>query len=649
MLDMNAQSSTRFFGTKTFQAGRTLLGLAGAALCGLATGAKAQWMTQTNSLRPGWNSVFLHVDASYATLDQLVGGDLTNPIQEIWYWHPPLPTGQFVESPQLPTTGGSQWSSWTRLLGPNSTLQRLTGNGAYLVRLATNAASYDWRVKGRPVTPTYRWTLTGLNFVGFPTPPSPVTAQPFFEALLAPAPEFQQTAEIYRYQGGDLGTTNPVRVLAFRTTRVRRDQAYWVRSGQSYNQYFGPIQLLQAGPSGLRFGDTGGQEKLRLRNLANVPVIVTLRQLPSEAPPSGQTNIQGQPALLLRGALNTTNLTFGYTPLASGPQTWNLAAAGQVGSEVEIVIGVNRSVMTGNPGALFAGVLRFTDSLGLSQIDLGVSAEKASPAGLWVGGATAEYVSHYLKPYAKATNQADFAALLARLQLAQGVNGYRYEWDPNTGRVLVFGGPEQKTGSYLLDGPIKVDAGTVARPFPLRLIVHNDGSTSRLLQKVFHGVGAASNIVLATRESLLLPAQLSGARRLSAVHLPTSAGNIPWNFTGAMQPGGSLTATVPLAYDDQAANPFLHTYHPDHDNLDALFGTQLARGLESYGVNRQITLTFTAPANDFNSLTGGSQDLTGSYAETITFAARGSQTRQFNVLGSFSLKRISDIATLTTQ
>ena len=352
---------------------------------------------------------------------------------------------------------------------------------------------------------------------------------------------------------------------------------------------------------------------------------------------------------MVRGAINTTNLTYGYANLATGPQQWTLAAAGQPGAEVEVVLGLNRFAMSGNPGDHFASILRFTDSLGLSEVNVAVSAEKASTAGLWVGDAAVSSVSHYLTPYAKATNEADFQALLTRLQLGQGVNGFRYEWDPNSGRVLVFGGPEQKTGSYLVDGPIKTDAGTVARPFPLRLIVHHDGSTARLLQKVFHGLDAGSNTVVTTKESLLLPTQLANARRISAVHLPTSAGNVPWNFSGTMQQGGTLTATVPVAYDDHSSNPFLHTYHPDHDNLDALFSTSLARGVESYGVVRQITLAFTAPANDFDSLAGGSQDLSGNYGEVVTFQSKGSQTRQFNSLGTFSLKRISNLATLTTQ
>jgi hypothetical protein len=415
-------------------------------------------------LKPGWNAVYLHVDASHADLNDLVGNDPSNPIEEIWLWQSPLPTGQFIDSPQVPTGTGSQWVTWIRAEGQTSDLQRLRGNAAYLVRVGNGVTSYTWNVKGKPLSPTYQWTLTGLNFLGFPTPSA---NPPSFESFLAPAPELQQNAEIYRYQGGELGDTNPVRVFAFRTTPVLPDQAYWVRAGQSYNEYFGPIQLIQSSPSGIRFGDTGGQVNLRLRNVANTETTVTLQQLASETAPAGQPAVQGEPPLLLRGSINTTNLTFGYANLDAGPQQWTLQPKGQPGSEVEIVIGLNRFAMTGNEGDLFAGILRFTDDLGLSQVDVAVSAEKASTTGLWVGGAVVSSVHQYLKTYAQATNAVGFTNLLLRLGLQEDVNGYHYEWNTNTGRVLVFGGPENKTGSYLLDGPVKLDPGTVAQPYPL--------------------------------------------------------------------------------------------------------------------------------------------------------------------------------------
>lgn len=616
---------------------------AATVLLACALSARAQWITQTNSLKAGWNAVYLHVDATHATLDEMISPDVSNPIQEIWMWVPSSPGGQFVNSPATPSGLGNQWASWVRMTGPSSVLQRLAGNAAYLVKVATNTVGYTWLVKGRPVAPNNLWSLTGLNFVGFQTPP---TVPPTFESFLAPAPVLQANAEIYRYQGGELTTTNPVRVFAFRTTPVKRDQAYWVRAGENYNDYFGPFQVAVS-PTGIRFGDSKGQATLRLRNLTGNPLTVALRSVPSENAPAGLPTVQGPAPLLVRGPLNTTNLTFTFQTLASGPLQWALAPSGQPGSEVEIVLGLNRAQMGGNPGATFANVLRFTDSLALSQIDVPVSAEAASTIGLWVGGATVSYVSQYLKNYAKATNSGDFSNVLARLQLAEGTNGYHYEWDVTTGRILVFGGPQTNTGSYLLDGPIKVDSGSVPRAYPLRLIVHNDGTTARLLQRAYYGLGTASNMVVAAREGSLLASDLQHSRRVSAVHLPFSDGNTPWSFSGSMSLGQSITATVNTSYDDQSSNPFLHTYHPDHDNLDALFTTQLPEGMESYGLSRQITLSFTAPANDFDSLTRGSQDLKGNYSEAVTFRARNNFTRQYNALGTFVLKRVTDIATLT--
>ncbi len=622
-----------------------------AVLCCLksVTPLHAQWVTQTNSLRAGWNAVFLHVDPWHTNLIALTPPN--GPIEEIWLWHPNLPTGQFVESPQQPGDLGSQWSKWTRLPDPGSTLQTIRGNSALLVRMNNSAAPFEWRVKGKPVTPTYRWTLTGLNFIGFPTPAS---APPTWESFLVHAPELQNNAEIFRYQGGELGPTNPIPVVAFRTTPVRRDQAYWLRAGESYNQYFGPFQISGNSDSGISFADSLGQSRLRLKNVTETPLTVTLRLLPSEAPPAGQSAIQGTPPLLIRGPINTTNLTFTYSNLNSSPYSWTLAPKGQPGSEVEVIVGLNRTQMGSAPGALYAGILRFTDSLNLSTVDISVSGTIASRAGLWVGNAAAEYVSQYLKPYARATNQADFQGLLNRLGLGQGVNGYRYEWDTNTSRVLVFGGPQNRRGSYLLDGPIKLDSGGVARPFPMRLIVHNNGSSSVLLQRAYFGAGNNSNLVVATREEGLLPAQLAQARRVSAVHLPFSEDNPQWSFAGVMQEGGSITARIQLGYNDHASNPFLHAFHPDHDNLDAQFEAPLTQGVESYAVDRLISLQFTPPENNFDSLTRASTSLSGNYLETITVIARPGNpgpgdTKQFNVLGTFTLNRITDIATLTTQ
>ena len=104
-------------------------------------------------------------------------------------------------------------------------------------------------------------------------------------------------------------------------------------------------------------------------------------------------------------------------------------------------------------------------------------------------------------------------------------------------------------------------------------------------------------------------------------------------------------------YDDQAANPFLHTYHPDHDNLSADGSAKLAQGAESYTIRREIVLSMLQPAGDFDSYVSTSKTLSGDYSETITLLGMahtaGTDTREFHVRGIFNLNRITDISTLT--
>ena len=95
-------------------------------------------------------------------------------------------------------------------------------------------------------------------------------------------------------------------------------------------------------------------------------------------------------------------------------------------------------------------------------------------------------------------------------------------------------------------------------------------------------------------------------------------------------------------------SPFLHTYHPDHDNLDAQFAAPLAVGDESYQVSRLVRLAVNPPANDFESLTAAGTQFSGQYTETITLTGRGGFTRSFDVSGAFSLNRITSTPTLTT-
>jgi hypothetical protein len=581
-----------------------------------SSSAKAQWLTQSFDLVAGWNAVYLHVDASHAVLDDLMAEPAAAPILEVWQWNPDVPAAQFTQSPAVPAATGSPWSSWVRGQGPDAVLKRLTGNAAYLVRVDAGTPTLRWQVKGRPVAPRYLWTTTGLNFLGFPTPPE---TPPSFEDFLRHAPALMNNLELFRYPGGPMGPGNPVRVFALNLP-VRRGEAFWLRAGDYYNRYFGPFALELPPGRTLDFGDASSASSLRLRNLTAQELVVTLSLVASEAPPPGQPALLGPPPVLIRGERNLTDLTYSHFDLST-PRSWTLKPAGQPGSEVEIVLGVNRSLMSGQPGDRYAAVLRLTDSLGLTRVDLPVSAEVTSRAGLWVGAAAVTQVRHYLTQYQKG---GDGKPVL-------GTNG-----------------------QYQVES-VKNDLGNVGRPYPLRLILHTgaDGGQARLLQRVYVGPKPDQTVGLVTREELLDPAQLAHARRISAVHLPWSANPVPWAGTGALRAGSNVTVVVNLSYDDPA-NPFLHTYHPDHDNLNATFDRRLDRGEESYDVRREITLSPRAPANDFDSLTRGHHTLTGDYAEIITLTGRTKpgkpqpDRRTFEVRGTFELTRISDIAELTT-
>lgn len=137
-------------------------------LLGSAVTTHAQWLTQSLTLKPGWNSVFLFVDASHDTLDHLVGADAANPISEIWLWQPVVAPGRFIADPSQPLPNSIDWAVWTRAGTIASTNNGLLPNAAYLIR-NNSATPYTWNLVGKPVPPRNQWTAQGVNFLGFST------------------------------------------------------------------------------------------------------------------------------------------------------------------------------------------------------------------------------------------------------------------------------------------------------------------------------------------------------------------------------------------------------------------------------------------------------------------------------------------------
>ena len=455
---------------------------------------------------------------------------------------------------------------------------------------------------------------------------------PVVDNFFSPSPLLQNQAQLFYYPGGEAAGAPPVtrELFARFSTPVTRGQAFWIRAGNLYNHYFGPVEVSPQNAAGIRFDEGLGQYSIRLRNVTAGPLTDTNTLLASAPAPAGQPALAGLTPLLLRGARNLTDLTYAYADFST-PRVVTLAPAGQPGSDVELIIGLNRPAMNtapGNPGDLFAGVLRITDSLGYSQIDLPVSATRSSPAGLWVGNANVSQVRHYLKSF---------------------------QLGPDNQPVLA---PVTTNGAAYVMTNLNTSFGGTARAFPLRLIYHvGTNGQIRLVQRIFSGLDTQTNSVLTLLESLLDPTRLAAARRISAAHLPWSKANAGWLASGTFAQGQSLTNVITVDYNDHSANPFLHTYHPDHDNLSATFNALQPVGSESYNVERRMTLTFTAPPVDFTTLTEGSSKMVGVYLEDLVFQGRArviggvttNDTRTISTGGDFYLQRVSTVPKLTTQ
>ena len=139
-------------------------------LCSLliATTASAQWKDEGYSLKSGWNSIYLHGDASYDTIENL----FPTQVEEIWRWNPnDENTVQFTESPLIPSAGKKEWTVWYRTPtgGQINSLTTLIGQAAYLVKCSgTTSNTYPVTLKQSHRLPANSWVRNGANLLGFP-------------------------------------------------------------------------------------------------------------------------------------------------------------------------------------------------------------------------------------------------------------------------------------------------------------------------------------------------------------------------------------------------------------------------------------------------------------------------------------------------
>lgn len=635
-------------------------------LCSLlfASLASAQWQTTTYTLKGGWNSIFLSGDATYDTMENLFpnSGQTAN-VLEVWRWNPNSAQVQFTSSPLIPATGTPEWSVWVRGGGSN-TLASLTGQTAYLVKCAgTTANTYTINIKQAPLPPSSTWVRNGANLLGFPTFKNGAN-YPLFSAYFATFPAaIAANTKIFKYVGGDLGPANPLQVFSTNTERVDRTQAYWF-SAEVVGGFYAPMEISLSSNDGLVFGRSGSVITARVRNRTAAPVTLTLAPVNSETAPATQTGVTGA-VPLTRRTFNTGTLMWDSTPITAsyteviGPQT-----------TVELSFGIDRAhaSMTGAAAnAFFASFLRLTDSGNLMDIYLPATAQKDTLAGLWVGDISVTNVGSKVSNVAKATSTVSGGQVTALS--VSGTGGYGYSAAPTVTIAPPVSGVTATATAMVANGsvtgftitnpgsgyaiaspqvtiapPPALTGTTTPRPFGLRTLLHvADGGTATLLSQVFLGQLAAAphNQGICTLESFLKADAKASAQRLVAAHMPLD--RVITTGSGSVAVPGVLVRTISVPFDDPT-NPFVHQYHPDHDNKDARF-QPLAAGVESYTISRSCTFTFTTTPPPGSTVTSGwgSTVIGGTYAETIT----GIHKDPIQLNGTFELRRASEIGVLT--
>ena len=569
----------------------------------------AQWLTQQLNLVPGWNSVYLHVDASYASISSLVG---ELPVDEIWYWKTDNSTSQFaVQSPDSPNESSSRWVVWRKINGDlESELKALVGNSAYLFYVNPAASSQSLSIKGKPKPPNYHFNSDGLNLVGFPVHPSADLNIESYFAAHAGNTAAQLNTSIYAYDIS--GDSNIAKEVNFpEITPLSRGTAYWVNDGLSNDHYVAPFSISLSNPNGLDFGDHMQVLKLRIQNNTDSAIIVNASTINSESPPAGQGNESpiGE-ALLMQVSYGINGKeTSDHCPCEDF--TIKLGAKGEYDSQWDLSIALDRSILADDV-ARFSGILQLEDEAGHSQFNIPVMAEPRGMNGMWAGNVFLDKVSAM---YNATTSEAD-----------------------------------------------KPSPTPVPTKFPLRYILYrgegDDQTTDlHLFQRVFSGLipagfDSAGELVASNTEMISIGAdtlRLENVHRFSTTHLPFTADNLPASSFKAdttstpkqdIALGGIIQFDITTDYDSYDNNPFLHAFHPDHDNLDASFSNQLSQGNESFGIRRQMTFKFTTHSGSFEDIILAGSNKGGIYEETLTLEGKNGFDRSIDLQGTFILQQV---------
>jgi len=626
-------------------------------------GVRAQDATQTFTLQKGWNAVYLEVTPTNRDPATVFAGI---PVASVWTRMDRLSSVNFIQDPTEPVFNQAAWLKWTPPPQPSfvNDLREIQGRRAYLVKLLTGPGVLQ--VAGQPAVRAIQWVTDAWNLRGFPVASSnPPTFRNYFRSSTHHYDSAQSRLRgVYR-----LGADG-VWALANQDDLMRQGEAYWVYC-QGASTFTGPFEVRLDYGETLDFSQELDHLSLQFYAVASGFRTVTISQAGTS------------PGLLAYQRFGANGLEWADLP---NPFAFTVTN----GTPKPLTLAILRSRMSGTN---YASILNISDDQGTryalpvtgqrlgSSYALPITGKRlgSSYAGFWVGSVTVNAVSepHFgslvTNFYALVNGQT---VPLGAAQLVLTTNqvpvSTNSEGVVTTTNLLVV----QTTNG--LPAPVyekverdaAVQSPTPAKSeFTMRLLIHvNAAGQPRLLKEVVQmwRDGTYTNdaqgrqvsdkpgsYVLITRDDLL--GQFKGAalrngvsvgRRLSAIGFDFDGqGTNDMALSGSFEPGGALSGQIDIS-SDYPLNPFLHKYHPDHDNLDANFKpiTDPAK-MEVYAVTRQFRFEFaSAAASSIASPDPAYSTMEGIYRETL----KGLHKQDLLVQGTFHLSRASLISELNS-
>lgn len=309
--------------------------------------------TQTFTLQPGWNAIFVQVQPDSAEVPTVFGAsEVKAVVKSVWsYFQQDAPV-EFLQDPgeglwNQPGWRGYFFAGEERFL---SNLSSIQVNRAYLVHLG-GTGNVTLSVSGRPSLHAPPWQTDSFSLLGLSVRPD---TPPTFLAFFAPSAA-QAGQDVYRLGTG--GFFEKVATPA--TAMIQAGAAYWIKC-EGASTYPGPLLVDLGEADGLTFGRGVQQLTLRLQNLSSVARTVTLQQLAA-----------ADPVVLAYRKMNDDTKEYEW-PYLSALTPIALGAAGTSTDETTLLLAVKRVEFT---AATVESVLEITDDHGGRYL-LPVSAEK---------------------------------------------------------------------------------------------------------------------------------------------------------------------------------------------------------------------------------------------------------------------------------